>query len=104
MRGVLFAPSAVGIIPAGAGQFGGAIDAIPIRGIVTSKIVESPGDAHFAEHGEIGGGIGAVGIEERAVPIEKDALNFSVWASAHFGGVRLAESNAYAVGRLHTRD
>ena len=79
MGGVLFAPGAVGIIPAGARQFGGAIDAIPVGGIVAGEILESPGNTHFLEHGEIGGGIGAGGIEKRAVPIEKDALNFSVW-------------------------
>ena len=79
MRGVLFAPGAVGIIPTSARQFGGAIDAIPVGGVMAGEIVEGPGNAHFTEHSEIGGGIGAVGIEKRAVPIEKDALDFSVW-------------------------
>jgi hypothetical protein len=79
MHRVLLAPGAIGVIPTGAGQFGGAIDAIPVGGIVAGEVVEGPGNAHFAEHGEIGGGIGTIGIEERAVPIEKDALDFSVW-------------------------
>src|ERR1700738_593340 len=83
MRGVLLAPGSVGVIPASARQFGGAIDAIPVRRIVACEVLQSPGNAHFAEHGEIGGGIGAVGIEERAGPVEEDALNFSVCRCAH---------------------
>src|SRR5258707_13858346 len=69
MRGVLFAPGTVGIAPTSARQFGGPIDAIPVGGIVAGKVVEGPGNAHFAEHGEIGGGIGAVGIGAAASPI-----------------------------------
>jgi hypothetical protein len=55
MGGVLFPPGAVGIVPTGAGQFCGAIDAIPIRGIMAREIIESPRYAHFAKHREIGG-------------------------------------------------
>ena len=75
---VLFAPGAVGVVPASARQFCGAIDAIPVGRIVASEIVERPGNAHFAEHGEIGGGIGVVGIEESAVPVEEDAADLAV--------------------------
>jgi hypothetical protein len=36
---------------------------------------------HFGKHGEVGGGVGGVGIEEGAVPVEEDA------AEAWFNGV-----------------
>src|SRR5712671_3108173 len=72
---IVFAPSAIRVVPARAWQFGGAVDATPVRGIVAGEIVEGPRDAHLAEHREVGGGIGAVGIEERSVPIEEYALD-----------------------------
>jgi len=74
MPGVLLAPGRVRIAPAVTGQARRAIDAIPIRRIVGSEFVESPGDAHFPEHGEIRGGISGKGIDEGAVPIEEHAL------------------------------
>jgi hypothetical protein len=79
MRGVLFAPSAVGVVPSSARQLGGAIDAIPIGGIMAGEVFQGPRDAHFAEHGEIRGGIGAIGVEESAVPVEEDAADLAAW-------------------------
>jgi hypothetical protein len=83
MCGVLLAPSAVGVIPTSARQFRGAIDAIPVGGIVASEVVKSPRDAHFAEHGEISGGISVIGIEKRAVPVEEHAANRGVAVFGH---------------------
>src|SRR5260370_33180924 len=90
---MVFAAGAIRVVRAGAWQFGGAVDAIPVRGIVAGEIVEGPRDAHLAEHGQVGGGIGAVGVEERAVPIEEDTLDLAVWRCRHFREVRLAESD-----------
>ena len=75
---ILFAPSAVGGIPASARQFCGAIDAVPIRRIILGKLVEAPGNAHLFEHREVRGGIGGVGVEKCAVPIEEHALQCMV--------------------------
>src|SRR3981189_689718 len=91
--GIVFAPCAIRVVPARAWQFGGAVDAIPVRGIVAGEIVDRPRDAHLPEHREIGGGIGAVGVEERAVPIEEDASELAVWRCRHICEVRLAESD-----------
>src|SRR3954467_9390090 len=76
--GVVPAPETVGVVPASARQFGGAIDAVPVWGIVTRKVLKTPRDAHFAKHGEISRGVGLVGVEERAVPVEEHALNGAV--------------------------
>src|SRR6266852_3657438 len=83
MCGVLLAPSAVGVIPTSTRQFRGAIDAIPVWGIVASEVVKSPRDAHFAKHSEIGGGIGPIGIEKGAVPVEEDAANRGIVVFGH---------------------
>src|SRR6202022_3903985 len=98
MRGVLLAPGARGVIPASARQFGGAIDAIPVRRVMAGEVLQSPGNAHFAEHGEIGGGICAVGIEERAVPVEEDALDLAVWCGAHSGTGQISRREGRAGG------
>src|SRR5690242_373709 len=50
MRGVLLAPGAVGVVPTSTREFRGAIDAIPVRRVMTGEVVERPTDAHFAEH------------------------------------------------------
>src|SRR5438876_5872914 len=71
--GVIFAPDLVSGGPFVFGKFGGAVDAVPVGGIVLFEFGEAPGNAHGAEHGEVGGGVGGVGVEERAVPIEEDA-------------------------------
>src|ERR1700704_4287933 len=83
MLGILFAPGTVGFIPASARQFCGAINAIPVGGIVTREVVEGPGNAHLAEHREVGVGIGAVGIKERAIPVKQDAADLDCCSSAH---------------------
>src|SRR6267154_4366269 len=73
MLGVILAPDLVGGGPFVFGKFGGAVDAIPVGGIVLFEFGEAPGNAQGAEHGEIGGRVGGVGVEECAVPIEEDA-------------------------------
>ena len=72
--GVIFAPNLVRVVPFVFRQFCGAIDEIPVRRIVLFELGEAPGNAHGAEHGEVSGGVGLVGIEQRAVPIEEDAF------------------------------
>ena len=71
---VVFTPDLIGGGPIVFGQFSGAIDAIPVGRIVRFEFVEAPRDAHGAEHGEIGGRVGGVRVEESAVPVEEDAF------------------------------
>jgi len=82
---VLLAPSGVGVIPAMARQAGCLVDVIPVGGIVAGKFLESPGDAHLAKHGEIGGRVRGVGVDEGAVPIEEYALDWLRAGQPHGG-------------------
>jgi len=41
-----------------------------------SELVQTPGDAHFTEHCQVGGRISLEGIEQGAVPVEEDAFDF----------------------------
>ena len=66
-------PQVIGLVPFVAGKIRRFVDAKPIRRIVELEIVKRPRNAESAEHGEIGARIGCVGIEESAVPIEKDS-------------------------------
>ena len=63
-------PDAVSFIPFCARKTSGTIDAVPIRRIVASEIVEAPGDAQSFEHREVGARVRTVGIDERAVPVK----------------------------------
>src|SRR2546421_3292075 len=67
--GVIFTPDLVGGGPFVFGKFCGAIDAIPVWRIVQFEFGEAPGNVHGAEHGEVGGSVCGMGVEERAVPI-----------------------------------
>jgi hypothetical protein len=71
--GVVFAPDLVGGVPFVAREICGAINVVPVGGIVLFEFGEAPGDLHFAEHSEVGGGVCGVGIEESSVPVEEDA-------------------------------
>src|SRR5256885_7345767 len=71
--GVTLAPDLVGGGPFVFGKFCGAVDAIPVWRIVLFEFGEAPRNFHGAEHGEVGGSVGGMGVEERAVPIEEDA-------------------------------
>src|SRR5260221_3621577 len=82
--GVILAPDLVGGGPFVFRKFGGAIDAIPIRGIVFLEFGEGPGNAHGAKHGEVGGSVGGLGVEERAVPIEEDTFGGGIIFCGHF--------------------
>src|SRR5260221_7138598 len=57
MVGVVFAPDFVGGVPFIAREICGAIDVVPVGGIVMFKFGDAPGDLHFAEHGQVGGGV-----------------------------------------------
>ena len=82
--GVILAPDLVGGGPFVFRKFGGAIDAIPVRRIVLFEFGEAPGNVHGAEHGEVGGSVGGVGVEERAVPIEENAAKRGIICGGHF--------------------
>jgi hypothetical protein len=87
MAGVVFAPESVGEIEFGARDACGAVDVVPVGRVVGRELRESPRNFQCAEHGEVGGGIGGVGIEEGAVPIEEDATEGaggSTWLSHAF--------------------
>ena len=74
MTSVVHAPGLVRGSVFGARQICSAIYVVPVRRIVLFEFGDAPWDLHFGEHGEIRGGIGGVGIEQSAVPIEEDAL------------------------------
>src|SRR5258707_4847497 len=76
MFGVLFPPDLGGSGPLGARQVLGLIDVIPVWRILLLEFGYTPGDLHFSEHGEVGGGVGGVGVEEGAVPVEEDAFDW----------------------------
>src|SRR6266478_791823 len=72
---IMRAPQAVRIIPPLSRQTRGAINVIPVRRVVLLKLVEPPRDAHRLEHSQVGGGVGVVGIDERAVPVEENSFH-----------------------------
>jgi hypothetical protein len=74
---VMEAPDLVGGVPFGAREIGGAIDVVPVGGVVLLEFGDSPGDIHFAEHGEVGSGVSGIGVEQGAVPVEEDAAEGS---------------------------
>ena len=63
MAAVAEAPGFVGGVPFGARKLRRAIDVVPIGRIVLFEFGDAPGNLHFAKHGEVGGRIGAVGVE-----------------------------------------
>ncbi len=83
MAGVVFAPDLIGSVPLGAGEIRGAIDVIPVGRIVLLEFCYAPGDLHFFKHGQVGGGIGGVGVEECAVPVEEDAVESTIAGCFH---------------------
>src|SRR5882724_12245697 len=91
--GVIRAPDLVGGGPFVFGKFCGAIDAIPVWRIVLFEFGKAPGNVHSAKHGEVGGSVGGVGVEERAVPIEEDATKGGAFSGRHFF-IRVPHSTA----------
>ena len=73
MKRVVHSPRLVGSLPFGTWDFGGAIDVVPVRGIVTFEFSQAPGNLHLAKHREVGGGVGSVRVEECAVPVKEYA-------------------------------
>ena len=71
---VVRAPDLVRGIVFGARQICSAIYVVPVRGIMLLEFGDTPWNLHFGEHRQICGGVGGVGIEQSAVPIEEDAL------------------------------
>lgn len=76
MLGVVFAPESIGGVIFGARNVGGPIDVVPVGRVMAFQIGEGPGDLQRTKHGEVGGGVRGVGVEERAVPVEKDAAEW----------------------------
>ncbi len=74
LSGVVLAPDLVGGVVFRARKIGGAIDVVPVGRIVPFEFGEAPGNLHFSEHGQVRGGVGGIGIQERAVPVEEDAF------------------------------
>jgi len=81
---VVFAPDLIGGGPLVLGKFRGAINAIPVGRVVRFEFVEAPGNAHGAEHGEVGGGVSGMGVEKSAVPIEEDTFERGIVFCGHF--------------------
>ena len=73
MVGVMLAPNLVGSAVFCAREVGGAIDVVPVWRVVGFEFGKTPGNIQFTEHGEVGGGVGRVGVEQGAIPIEQDA-------------------------------
>src|SRR5713101_7055463 len=72
---IVAAPGAVRVIPALARQPRSAINLVPVWGIVFFKFREPPRDANLLEHCQIRRGVGEVGIDERAIPVEENSFN-----------------------------
>src|SRR6266404_7698808 len=72
---IVRAPGAVRVIPVLPWQPCGAINLIPVGGIIFFKFWEPPRDAHLLEHCQIRRGVGVVGIDERAIPVEENSFN-----------------------------
>src|SRR5258708_15900697 len=72
---IVRAPGAVCVIPALPRQPRSAINLIPVGGVVFFEFIESPRDAHFLEHCQICRSVGAVRIDECAVPVEENSFN-----------------------------
>ena len=68
-------PETVGIQPLRARKLRRAIDAEPIRGIMRGDFTFGPVDVQGAEHGKISANVGGVGIEQRAIPVEKNGAS-----------------------------
>jgi hypothetical protein len=83
MFGVVLAPDLIGSVVFGAGKIGGAIDVVPVGGTMLFEFGEAPGNLHFSEHGEVGGGVRGVGVEESAVPVEEDAFERAIAGVFH---------------------
>src|SRR5260370_42225996 len=80
---IVRAPGAVRVIPALPRQPRSAINLIPVGRVVFFEFIESPRDAHFLEHCQICRSVGAVRIDECAVPFEENPFNVVVAFSTH---------------------
>lgn len=73
MLSVVFAPEPISGVIFGARNVGGTIDVVPVGRVIAFEIGEAPRNLQRTKHGEIGGGVRGVGVEERAIPVKKDA-------------------------------
>jgi len=88
----MLAPGGVGGTPVLLRQTGGAVDVVPVGGIMLGELVQPPSDAHFTEHCQVGGRISLEGIEQGPIPVEEDAIDFVFLGEGH------APSNITEVG------
>src|SRR6516164_10200780 len=86
MLHVIGAPDAVRVVPALGWNSRPAVDGVPVGRIMFPQLRESPAESQLAKHGEIGLRIGMEGVNERSVPVKKDATQF-------FAGVHRPKSN-----------
>src|ERR1700731_2150108 len=108
----MLAPSGVGGTPTSLRQACGAVDVVPVGGVMLCELVQPPRDAHFTEHCQVGGRISLEGIEQGPIPVEEDALNFVFLGEGHAPsniteeGNKVKEAtvkNLQGLGRLYTR-
>jgi hypothetical protein len=88
----MLAPGGVGGTPMLLRQACGAVDVVPVGGVMLSELVQTPSDAHFTEHCEVGGRISLEGIEQGPIPVEEDTFDFVFLGWGH------APSNITEVG------
>jgi len=88
----MLAPSGVGGTPTSLRQACGAVDVVPVGGVMLCELVQTPSDAHFTEHCQVGGRISLEGIEQGAIPVEEYAFDFVFLGWGH------APSNITEVG------
>ncbi len=88
----MFAPGGVGGTPVLLRQTCGAVNVVPVGGIMLSELVQTPSDAHFTEHCQVRGRISLEGIEQGPIPVEEDAFDFVFLGEGH------APSNITEVG------
>jgi hypothetical protein len=72
----MVSPGGVGGTPTLLRQACCTVDVVPVGGVMQSKLFQTPGDAHFTEHSQVGGRISLEGIEQGPIPVEEDAFDF----------------------------
>src|ERR1700692_380752 len=72
----MLAPGSVCGTPMPLREACGAVDVVPVGRIMLGELVQTPSDAHFTEHCQVGGRIGLEGIEQGSIPVKEDAFDF----------------------------
>src|ERR1700722_12633186 len=88
----MLAPGGVCGTPMLLRQACGTVDVVPVRRVMLSELVQTPSDAHFTEHCQVGGRISLERIEQGPIPVEQDAFDFVFLGWGH------APSNITEVG------